>query len=420
MRNSLIFTILALTIQFGAQAQAPEEAHKRIPYVEIVRDSIPDCVRLGKTELHFPGSHERFDSLYVKIEKMLSSGEGNVNIWHIGGSHVQGSYFPDRLRQNFAAAAEGEYGYAVPYRMISPAYDKEQFFSVEGQWDPSVISRSYKGTRPRYGITGFGARTSDSKAAVAFSFKAKGDSLRSANSCRILGYSPDGQSFPIIIKGCDTLFCQNEGNDRFLFELGEELDSIKVNFHIPEGSSFVLGGIEPLNGHSGFIYYASGTNGASLSSWLNKCDELERDLAYAKPDIAILGLGINDSACKQVDFKVEVFKERYRQLIGMVRRQAPGCSFIFITNNDSYRYISRGMTYNYNAPAVKKAMFELAEEVGAAVWDLYDIMGGKNSVNLWRDAGLVQSDRLHFTKSGYNLLGDLLYNAFADDYNKIQ
>lgn len=420
MRNSLIFIILALTIQFGAQAQAPEEAHKRIPYVEIVRDSIPDCVRLGKTNLHFPGSHERFDSLYVKIENMLSSGEGNVNIWHVGGSHVQGSYFPDRLRKNFASVAEGEYGFAVPFRMISSAYDKEQFFSVDGQWDPSVISRSYKGIRPRYGITGFGARTSDPDASVAFSFKAKGDSLRYANSCRILGYSPDGQAFPYIVNGCDTLYCDDEGNDRFLLRLGEDRDSIKINFHIPKGSSFVLGGIEPLNGRSGFNYYSSGTNGASLTSWLEKCEDLERDLAYARPDIAILGLGINDSACKQSEFRVEVFKNRYRRLIEMVRRQSPDCTFIFITNNDSYRYISRGMTYNYNAPAVEKAMFELAEEVGAAVWDLYDIMGGKNSVITWRDAGLVQSDRLHFTKSGYQLLGDLLYNAFADDYNKKQ
>ena len=420
MRNSLIFIILALTIQFGAQAQAPEEAHKPIPYVEIVRDSIPDCVRLGKTNLHFPGSHERFDSLYVKIENMLSSGEGNVNIWHVGGSHVQGSYFPDRLRKNFASVAEGEYGFAVPFRMISSAYDKEQFFNVSGEWDPSVISRTYKGTRPRYGITGFGARTSDPDASVAFSFKAKGDSLRYANSCRILGYSPDGQAFPYIVNGCDTLYCDDEGNDRFLLRLGEDRDSIKINFHIPKGSSFVLGGIEPLNGRSGFNYYSSGTNGASLTSWLEKCEDLERDLAYARPDIAILGLGINDSACKQSEFRVEVFKNRYRRLIEMVRRQSPDCTFIFITNNDSYRYISRGMTYNYNAPAVEKAMFELAEEVGAAVWDLYDIMGGKNSVNLWRNAGLVQSDRLHFTKSGYQLLGDLLYNAFADDYNKKQ
>ena len=420
MRNSLIFIILALTIQFGAQAQAPEEAHKRIPYVEIVRDSIPDCVQLGKTNLHFPGSHERFDSLYVKIENMLSSGEGNVNIWHVGGSHVQGSYFPDRLRKNFASVAEGEYGFAVPFRMISSAYDKEQFFNVSGEWDPSVISRTYKGTRPRYGITGFGARTSDPDASVAFSFKAKGDSLRYANSCRILGYSPDGQAFPYIVNGCDTLYCDDEGNDRFLLRLGEDRDSIKINFHIPQGSSFVLGGIEPLNGRSGFNYYSSGTNGASLTSWLEKCEDLERDLAYARPDIAILGLGINDSACKQSEFRVEVFKNRYRRLIEMVRRQSPDCTFIFITNNDSYRYISRGMTYNYNAPAVEKAMFELAEEVGAAVWDLYDIMGGKNSVITWRDAGLVQSDRLHFTKSGYQLLGDLLYNAFADDYNKKQ
>jgi lysophospholipase L1-like esterase len=75
------------------------------------------------------------------------------------------------------------------------------------------------------------------------------------------------------------------------------------------------------------------------------------------------------------------------------------------------------MTYNVNGPTVQKAMFELAEEYGAAVWDVYDIMGGKNSVIKWRDAGLIKSDRLHFTPEGYVLLGDLLYNAIVEDYN---
>ena len=118
-----------------------------------------------------------------------------------------------------------------------------------------------------------------------------------------------------------------------------------------------------------------------------------------------------------MDFKPEVFKENYRRLIRLIREQSPDCAFVFITNNDSYRYISRGMTYNHNGPTVQKAMFELANEYGAAVWDVYDIMGGKDSVIKWRNAGLVKSDRLHFTQEGYVLLGDMLYNALVDDYN---
>lgn len=409
MRCRLLTMIAALML--------PLLAHAQIPYVDVDVDNVPECVQLGRTELHFPGSHDAFDSLYVKIANMLSSGEGNVNIWHIGGSHVMGSYFPDRIKRNFAEVAKGEYGLAVPYRMIHPAYDKEHFFSVNGKWDPSIVSASYKGSRPSYGITGFGARTSDPEASVAFSFKAKGDSTRRASGVRILGYSPDGKSLPFYTNGTDTIRCEAEGNGRYLIQIGQELDSIKVDFHIPSGSSFILNGLEPVSGHSGFSYYASGANGASLTSWLDKCSDLARDLPFVAPDIAIFGLGINDSACKQVDFKVEVFKERYRRLMRMVREVNPDCRFIFITNNDSYRYAGRSMTYNYNGPTVEKAMFELAEESGSAVWDLYDIMGGKDSVTAWRTAGLVQKDRLHFTQTGYELLADLFFNAFANDYN---
>jgi len=90
-----------------------------------------------------------------------------------------------------------------------------------------------------------------------------------------------------------------------------------------------------------------------------------------------------------------------------------------VTNNDSYRYVRRGMTYNTNTETVRRAMMELAEEYGAGVWDLYAVMGGAHSVEKWRDAGLVKYDRLHFTDVGYSLLGDLFVEALmADKQNR--
>ena len=59
------------------------------------------------------------------------------------------------------------------------------------------------------------------------------------------------------------------------------------------------------------------------------------------------------------------------------------------------------------APILEK----LAEEYDGAVWDLFGIMGGNGSATAWRDAGLMKNDRLHFTKEGYHLLGDMLYAA---------
>ena len=99
----------------------------------------------------------------------------------------------------------------------------------------------------------------------------------------------------------------------------------------------------------------------------------------------------------------------------MVLRTNPECAFIFVTNNDSYRYVRRGMSYNQNTEAVRKAMMELAKEFGAGVWDVYAIMGGAHSVEKWRDAGLAKADRLHFTDVGYELLGDLFTEALVAD-----
>ena len=58
----------------------------------------------------------------------------------------------------------------------------------------------------------------------------------------------------------------------------------------------------------------------------------------------------------------------------------------------------------------------MAEEHNAAVWDLYDIMGGYGSSKVWQNNGLINKDRIHFTITGYKLLGNLLYNSIIYDW----
>jgi hypothetical protein len=44
------------------------------------------------------------------------------------------------------------------------------------------------------------------------------------------------------------------------------------------------------------------------------------------------------------------------------------------------------------------------------------VMGGLNSIVSWQRAGLAKSDRIHFTSSGYTLVGQLLSEAFHCAY----
>ena len=379
--------------------------------------ALPDCVHAEASVLVFPGSRAAQDLFYDKLDTLVATGRGNVNVWHIGGSHVQAAYFPNRIMNGIdSLTLRGDRGFLFPLKLAGTNYDKTYRISTTGEWEAPILTRNSDLRRPRYGVTGYGARTASPDASVGFRLNVDGSSRWSCESVRVLGYGSSDRAYPYILCLADTLRFEFEAaTHSYLFDLPAPTDSVEVRFHVPAGEEFTLNGLQPLSWRPGVNYFASGVNGAALPSWLDKCEDLERDLQLVHPDLAILAVGINDSATSVKNFKPEKFKENYRRLIEMVRRISPECAFIFVTNNDSYRYVRRGMSWNGNGEAVRQAMLELAREYGAGVWDLYGVMGGAHTVEKWRDAGLAKNDRLHFTDEGYNLLGDLFVEALAAD-----
>ena len=60
----------------------------------------------------------------------------------------------------------------------------------------------------------------------------------------------------------------------------------------------------------------------------------------------------------------------------------------------------------------------MTEELDAGVWNMYDVMGGLNSIVLWQRNGLAQRDKIHFTREGYLIMGDLFFNALMKDFEE--
>ena len=171
------------------------------------------------------------------------------------------------------------------------------------------------------------------------------------------------------------------------------------------------------NDRAGITVHGVGVNGASVPSYL-RCEDFQRDLELIKPDLVIFCIGINDAADK--DFEVETFKQNYRRLIGIMQEASPDCALLFVTNNDSFksRRVKKKRIYevNPNGAVVEQAFLELGAEYNAAVWNQFDIMGGLKSMQDWQNEGLAQRDKIHFTRDGYILMGDLLYNALMERY----
>lgn len=385
-----------------------------------LRKAVPeyDFARFEKNKIEFHGDSSAFERLFLKMDSVLFMGCGNLRIMHIGGSHVQAGTLTRRLRNDFLSlrpALDGGRGLVFPFSAAHTNNPSSFTTSYEGSW--KVTKNVQREPDHRLGLTGIALSASDDKASVMITTVARDpepqDPTFRFNDVRVLGYSSEGERVPVVVlaKG-DTLSGCNVEDSTWSFALPVLTDSVRV---ATKGKGeFTLTGIFLDNPFPGFTVTGIGVNGASLGSYA-KCPDLLNDLSLVNPDLVIFAVGINDATA--ASFSVDEFVGRYKELVSQVRSVNPDCALLFVSNNDSFRRIRRkGYVVNANGQLAEQAFLRLGKECGAGVWNLFDIMGGLGSMRKWEEAGLAKRDKIHFTEAGYELVGDLLFNALMDEY----
>jgi lysophospholipase L1-like esterase len=458
-----IFCFLALPTIMVAQIYP---LMRELPYY--------DCVNYKANKLIYCGDSTKFDVFFAKLDSLALWGNGSINILHIGGSHIQAGVFSNRIRTNFANVQPGfaaERGAIFPYSAAKTNNPKNFEIRYSGEWKRCQNSRPP--ITETLGLMGYTISTNDINSSISFDLNP--ESYRSNwmyNKLRLLATIGDTELMPILIVGEDTIPAIYEDSS-FVFQLNrfaesgtialvkstelerliekqnsliQIMDSVitQENIHnaaqdstyslniglesdnglnvessicnIESEYKFSIMGLLPENNFNGITYHSMGVNGASLQSWL-RCDRFGEQMFFVNPDLAIMAIGVNDANVPKGEFNKDLFKSRYNKLLSQIYAVNPNCAVIFITNNDCVvRVGQRSYGANQNTVLVQKAMYELAKEHNAAVWDLYEIMGGLGSISVWNEAGLANKDRVHFLVPGYNLLGDMLYNAIIFDW----
>ena len=358
-------------------------------------------IRLGTNRLDFPGSRERFDSLFSHLHDSTA----HLSILHIGGSHVQAGYFPQRLREHFNAAR----GLLFPWKAIRLNGPTDYSLTPSGEWERSRCTEL--APTEQLGMSGVAAITTDSLASLRLELPTK----YAFNHLRIIGEAAGGAEPYLTLDNGDTIPALRQDSD-FIFKLREP-DSLCtiVLKGMGDSARFVVRGIYPEGEQQHIVYTESGVNGASVPSWL-RCNLLKEELSRTcPPDLVIMGIGINDANVSPARFNAEAFKASYRNLMDELRKANPNVCFLFITNNDCWLRVGRQRRIlNRNTQKVEQAMMELARECDGAVWNQFRIMGGFGSSNRWVNARLMNRDHIHFRRAGYELLADLLFNAIID------
>jgi lysophospholipase L1-like esterase len=372
-------------------------------------------IQYDSSRLEHFGDNKNINVFYDKLDKLCFEGDGQISILQIGGSHIQAGMWSWELRtlfENLTPGMEGAPGIVFPFSIAKTNHPYFYTSSSNGNWEISKFTD--KELSQPVGATGIVAYTYDSLADITIKFNKVAKIENHKFSKISLFHDVADTSYTISVMPNEHLdsVVLNAEIGASVFYFNQTMDSLKFIVQKIDTSSnpFKFYGAFLQNTSPGINYVGLGINGASTFSYL-KAEYFQQHVKAINPDLAILSIGVNDASGP--DFSSERYISNYRQIINKILEVNPKCAIIFTTNNDFY-YRRGGVNPHFNK--IYQSLTDLSKIYGASVWNLFSVMGGYKSINLWKNDNLAQNDRIHFTREGYKIVAGLLFDAILKDY----
>lgn len=392
--------ILLIAINTSAQVTAPDYPHD-VP--------LPKFVDLQANKIEFFGDSSAFVPVFRSLTDYLIKGEGQLSVVHFGGSHLQADVYTQefRLKMNqYFGNIVSSRGLVFPYSIAKTNNPLPYTSKYTGNWETARNVEKKK--HFPMGVLGITAFTNDSISSFRIYNKRTQPTLH-FNIARIF-YDKDSIGYQIvpIKKSLDFTIVNDTINGIYTITYNSFQDTLSIKIIRTDTifNHFTLYGISLETKHPHLVYNTIGINGASIPSFL-RCQYFTPQLKAIHPDLAVMSIGTNDAYGK--NFDPMIFYHHLDTLIHQYWQANPNMAIILTVPNDDY-YHRRYP--NKNTAKQEKVIYDLAKKYNLAVWNLYKIMGGFNSSQKWYQMKLMRRDRIHFTRKGYELKGDLFFSAF--------
>lgn len=197
-------------------------------------------------------------------------------------------------------------------------------------------------------------------------------------------------------------------NNYHVFQSDVSLNKI---YFLPnkDAVSYELNGLVLENSNPGILYHSIGINGAKCSDY-NKFPLFFDQIPALNPDLIIISLGTNESFDKMssADFMLQL-----DTMVMSIREKNPEVGIVITTPPPS---LFKRKFPNVFVAAYSKDILSNAIVKNYAVWDMFSVLGGLFSVNRNFANGFMSSDKVHYSKAGYERQGQQFFEAFYNAY----
>jgi len=330
----------------------------------------------------------QWDSLRKKVARTLSGDTADINILHIGDSHIQAEFVTNHLRkllqQRYGNSGRG---LMSPLRLAGTNQPTDYAITAPaGSKFTQTRLLKYPWPTPP-GFTGIAARNDSAELSVTVR--------------PLLPEHAMTQIQLITDRGVSTYHFQ------------QPVDSADCTLHSGETLYGVIAG----NSRPGVLYSAIGNNGACFTDYM-----LIKGFANATrifgPDLIILSMGTNEGFSSMTDEQIHT---SVLDMVKTLRNANPQAAMLILTpmecqknRNHGHKPLSPYFDVNKRVSQARDIIAATARELNVPVWDFYEVAGGDGASDLWlADKLMNPNDHIHLLKPGYELMGELLYKALV-------
>jgi len=414
--------------------QAPEEnAQPRGQESGFVVPDSSEQVQAKKVKypLQFPTEEAKaLDGFFASL-RGLSSANELIRVMHIGDSQLEGDrisdYLRNRLQKRFGGCGVGLVPVRQPNDIMGSIYQESSENWVE--------YRSYGAERKQpmhknYGIMGsYFNLHEEGNAPAEVPYKGTvryvrarkvSDRFRAVERIGIL-YRPNRQPLSVaysVNSGTTQNFTASPSDElkqRKVWVENGDFRSIELAFE-SKGNPDVYGlTFDCRRGIALDNVAMRGSSGVEFTQ-INR-NFLREQLRMLNVKMMVLQFGVNVVPAEREEYGY--YEYSLKRQIEHIKSAIPDMAIVVIGVSDMSKKVGTAFESYPNITLIRDAQKNAALATGCAFWDLYEAMGGQNSMVSWVNVTppLASTDYTHFTSRGARLVGEMFYKALIKAYN---
>ena len=362
-----------------------------------------------------------FDTVFVAFERARKEGK-TVRVAHYGDSQIE----LDRISQNLREALQVRFGGSGTG--MFPALTTTPMASISHTASGGFVSytlvgdsTSRRAAHRRYGplsqVVGFyGDGTVSLRAQKQ---KSTLEHVKTFESVSIL-YGKASDDFTVTAQS-DTLkpkadVQEKDGVAWVTWHFGKPVEKATLKM---SGSAEIYG--VATDGEGGVTVDNVPMRG-STGHVLTRIDttSLRASFALDGTALVILQFGGNFVPAAGSSKAISGYMDQVREQIAYFQRMAPSAKILFIGPSDMAASTEDGRIVSYRRlPELVDSLKAVSLASGVAYWDLYSMMGGKNSMSQWvrHSPAYAGPDYVHFTPAGAKVVGETLSRSLLTYYD---